>query len=424
MIFSFPKHFLWGAATSAYQIEGAFNEDGKGESIWDCFVRRHAHVLNGDTGNVACDHYHRMREDVAIIRELGVRCYGFTISWTRILPEGIGPLNAKGLDFYDRLTDELLASDIQPKVTLYHWDFPQKLQERGGWPNRDSVDWFVEYAQVVFAKLADRVKFWATFNEPCVVAFLGYAMGIHAPGMCNYSQAYQAVHHLLLAHGKTVQAFRQGSYGGQIGLILNLNGLLPASDNEVDLAAMQRVHDETHALFLEPVFNGTYPRRLFDFIGPLQPKIQGGDAELIRQPIGFLGLNYYNTNMVAYDVYGGLNKVRLFPYSAPGWGQTEMHWDINPEGLKNEVLYLKEKFGNPPLYITENGCAMPDKPDEKDFVADWERIHFIKTHLLALHEAIQCSADVRGYFVWSVFDNFEWERGYGPRFGLVRVNYG
>ncbi|MFZ5910580.1 MAG: GH1 family beta-glucosidase [Chloroflexota bacterium] len=420
---SFPDHFLWGVAASAYQIEGAYNENGKGESIWDRFVRWDAHVLNGDTGDVACDHYHRMPQDVALLKELGIPCYSFAVSWTRVLPDGRGPVNAKGLDFYDRLTDELLASGIQPKATLYHWDFPQALQELGGWPNRDSADWFAEYAQVVFAKLADRVKFWATHNEPWVAAFLGYATGIHAPGICDYSQAYQTAHHLLLAHGKAVQAFRQGGYDGQIGLILNLNGLLPASDSQADIAAAQRVHDETHALFLDPVFNGTYPQALFDFIGPHQPKVQGGDAELIRQPIDFLGLNHYNTDLVAFDIHGGLNKARLTPYSASGWGRTEMNWGIHPGGLKKEVLYIKEKYGNPPLYITENGCAMPDEPDETGFVADWDRIRFIKGHLQALHEAIQAGADVRGYFVWSVFDNFEWERGYGPRFGLVRVNY-
>ncbi|MFZ5820990.1 MAG: GH1 family beta-glucosidase [Chloroflexota bacterium] len=420
---SFPDHFLWGAAASAYQIEGAYNENGKGESIWDRFVRWDAHVLNGDTGDVACDHYHRMPHDVALFKELGIPCYSFTVSWTRVLPDGRGPVNAQGLDFYDRLTDELLASGIQPKATLYHWDFPQALQELGGWPNRDSADWFAEYAQVVFAKLADRVKFWATHNEPWVAAFLGYATGIHAPGMCDYSQAYQTAHHLLLAHGKAVQAFRQGGYDGQIGLILNLNGLAPASDSQADIAATQRVHDETHALFLDPVFNGTYPQALFDFIGPHQPKVQGGDAGLIHQPIDFLGLNHYNTDLVAFDVHGGLNKARLTPYSASGWGRTEMNWGIHPGGLKKEALYIKENYGNPPLYITENGCAMPDEPDETGFVADWDRIRFIKGHLHALHEAIQAGADVRGYFVWSVFDNFEWERGYGPRFGLVRVNY-
>ncbi len=420
---SFPKDFLWGVAASAYQIEGAYNEDGKGESIWDRFVRWPAHVLNGDTGDVACDHYHRMSQDVALFKELSIPCYSFTISWTRILPRGYGEFNPKGLGFYDRLVDELLAAGIKPMATLYHWDLPQALQELGGWSNRDTADRFAEYAQVVFAKLADRVELWATHNEPGVAAFLGHSTGLHAPGICDYSQAYQAAHHLLLAHGKAVQVFREGGYTGQIGLILNLNGLIPASDSDEDREATQREHDETHALFLDPVFNGAYPQALFDYIGPHQPKVQAGDAKIVSQPIDFLGLNYYNTDHVSFDIFGGLNKASSTPYSAPGWGRTEMNWGIHPHGLKAEVLHIKEKYGNPKLYITENGCALTDAPDKKGFVADWSRIDFLRAHLRALHEAIDEGANVHGYFVWSIFDNFEWEHGYGPRFGLVRVDY-
>jgi beta-glucosidase len=422
-IYSFPKDFLWGAAASAYQIEGAYNKDGKGESIWDRFVRWDAHVLNGDTGDVACDHYDRMPQDVALFKKLGIACYSFTISWTRILPDGRGLVNIKGLDFYDRLVDALLESGIRPKATLYHWDFPQLLQDLGGWPNRDSVDWFADYARIVFDKLSDRVNFWATHNEPWVASFLGYGSGLHAPGICDYSQAYQTAHHMLLAHGKAVQVFRQGGYNGQIGLILNLNGLIAASNSDEDKAATQRVHDETHALFLDPVFNGEYPQALFDFVGAHQPKVQAGDLQLIQQPINFLGLNYYNSDLVSFDIHGGPNKARLIPYSAPGWGRTEMNWGIHPAGIKSEVLHIKEHYGNPDLYITENGCAMPDEPDDNEFVADWDRIRYLKAHLQALHEAIQEGVNLKGYFVWSIFDNFEWERGYGVRFGLVRVNY-
>ena len=422
-ILHFPEEFLWGASTSAYQIEGAYDEDGKGESIWDRFVRWDSHVLNGDTGDIACDHYHRMSQDVSLLKELGLPCYSFSISWTRILPEGRGRVNPKGLDFYDRLVDALLEADISPKATLYHWDFPQMLQELGGWPNRDSIDWFAEYAETVFDKLADRVNFWATINEPWVVSFLGYAYGIHAPGICDYSQAYQTTHHLLMAHARAVEIFRQGGYRGQIGMVLNLNGLIPASDSVADRKAAQRVHDETHALYLDPLFKGKYPQALFDFIGPHQPKVEAGDLELIQQPVDFLGLNYYNTDLVAYDIHSGLNKARIIPYSAPGWGRTEMNWGIHPAGIKSEALYLKEHFGNPVLYITENGCAMPDEPDENGFVADWDRIRYIKTHIQALHEAIQEGVNLKGYFSWSIFDNFEWERGNGQCFGLVRVDY-
>ena len=420
---NFPKDFVWGVAASAYQIEGAAREDGRGESIWDRFADTPYHILNNDNAKKACGHYHLMPGDVALIRQFGFPYYRFAISWSRVVPTGEGRPNPKGLDFYDRLVNELLKAGIQPKTTLYHWDLPQNLQDKGGWANRDTTDRFAEYAGYVFNRLGDRVQFWSTHNEPWVAAFLGYATGVHAPGICDYSQAYQAAHHLLLAHGKTVQLFRQGGYKGQIGLILNLNGLLAASESQADIDATRRVHDETHALFLDPVFKGEYPQMLFDFIGPHQPKVKAGDMELIRQPIDYLGLNYYNTDLVSYDVFGGLNKARLTPYSAGGWGRTDMNWGIDPDGLKRELLYVTENYGNPKLYVTENGCATPDTPDEKGFVADWDRIRYIQAHLQSLHEAIQQGADVRGYFVWSILDNFEWERGYGPRFGLVRVNY-
>lgn len=423
MDYLFPKDFLWGVAASAYQIEGAYNEDGKGASIWDRFTRWEGHVLDGDNGDTACDHYHRFKNDVALIQSLEIPCYGFSVAWSRILPTGSGAINQKGLDFYSRLVDELLDAGIMPKATLFHWDLPQVLQDAGGWPNRDTADRFADYARIVFDHLADRVKMWATHNEPWVAAFLGYASGVHAPGICDYSQAYQAAHHLLLSHGKAVQVFRQGGYEGTIGLILNLNGLLPASDDERDVAAAQRVHDETHALFLDPVFKGTYPQALFDYIGPHQPKVQSDDLKLIHNSIDFLGLNHYNTDLVSFDLFGGLNKARLTPYSAAGWGRTEMNWGIHPMGLKNEVMYIKEMYGNPILYLTENGCAMPDAPDEKGFVNDLDRIRFLQAHMQALHEAIQEGANVHGCFVWSIFDNFEWERGYSRRFGLVRVDY-
>jgi beta-glucosidase len=422
-VLRFPKAFLWGTAASAYQIEGAYNVDGKGESIWDRFTRWESHILNGDNGDVACDHYHRYREDVALIRSLGIPCYGFSVAWTRILPQGRGAVNSRGLDFYSRLVDELLDAGIQPKCTLFHWDLPQTLQDLGGWPCRDTAEYFADYARIVFDHLGDRIGIWVTHNEPWVSAFLGHAHGLHAPGMCDYSKAYQAAHHLLLSHGKAVQVFRQGGYDGRIGLILNLNGLLPASDREQDVAATNRVHDETHALFLDPVFKGTYPQALFDYLGAHQPEVHPNELEIIHQPIDFLGLNYYNTDVVSFDLFGGLNKARLAPYSAPGWGRTEMDWGINPTGLKNEVMNIKNNYGNPVLYLTENGCAAPDVPNDEGIVDDWDRIRFLQAHLQALHQAILEGANVHGYFVWSIFDNFEWERGYSKRFGLVRVDY-
>jgi len=421
--YKFPKDFLWGVAASAYQIEGAWNEDGRGESIWDRFITNPYHSLSGDHAQIACDHYHLMPQDIQLMKQLGFPYYRFAVSWSRIVPDGHGKANQKGLDFYDRLIDEMLKAGIQPKTTLYHWDLPQKLQDKGGWTNRDTADRFAEYASHVFKQLGDRVKFWSTLNEPWVSAFLGYATGLHAPGICDYSQAYQTAHHLLLAHGKTVKAFRQGGYPGQIGLILNLNGFIPASPTQADMEAMQRVHDETHALFLDPVFKGEYPQKHFDFIGSHQPKVKDGDMEVIHQPIDYLGVNYYNTDLVSFDVFAGLNKARITPLSAPGWGRTEMNWGIDPDGLRRELLYVSQNYGSPKLYVTENGCAVNDIPNENGFVEDWSRIHYIKAHIHAMHQAIQQGADVQGYFVWSVFDNFEWERGYGPRFGLIRVDY-
>ncbi len=416
-------NFLWGVAASAYQIEGAWNEDGKGESIWDRFVRRPGNVLNGDTGDVACDHYHRMEDDVALMAELGLPWYSFTISWPRVLPQGRGAVNPKGLDFYDRLVDTLLAHGIQPKATLYHWDLPQALQDAGGWPNRDLTDFFADYARIVFDKLADRVKIWATFNEPWVAAFLGYGHGIHAPGICNAQAAYQSAHHLMVAHAKAVQVYRQGNYGGEIGLILNLNHLQPASERPEDRAATERVYTETHRIFLDPLIHGRYPEAFYDWLGPHAPQRAADDLSLIHNSADYLGINHYNTDIVAYDVHGGWLKARLTPYAAPGWGFTTMGWGINPTGLRAELLDLKENYGNPKILVTENGCACPDQPDEHGFVADWGRIAFLREHIRQALAARQEGVNLHGYFVWSIFDNFEWERGYTQRFGLVRVDY-
>lgn len=419
----FPEDFQWGAAASAYQIEGARDEDGKGKSIWDLFVRLPDRIMHGDTGDVACDHYHRMPEDVRLMKQIGLPSYSFTVSWPRVLPEGEGEVNERGLDFYDRLVDRLLEAGISPKVTLYHWDLPQALQEKGGWPHRDSINWFTDYARVVFERLSDRVNMWATHNEPWVAAFMGYGQGIHAPGICDATKAFQTAHHLMMAHARAVELFRQSGYPGEIGLILNLNGLRPASDSEEDRAACQRVYDETHSLFLDPLYRHQFPNQFFDWLGPHAPDIQPGDLEAIAGSTDYLGLNHYNTDFVRHDHFGGWLKARLEPYAAPGWGKTEMGWGINPEGLKQELLNLKENYGNPKVYVTENGCAAPDTPDENGFVRDLDRIRFLKAHLIALHEALKEGANVHGYYTWSVFDNFEWERGYSKRFGLVRVNY-
>jgi len=419
----FPEGFLWGAATAAYQIEGAWDEDGKGESIWDRFTHRPYTIQNGDTGDVACDHYHRMPEDVALMKELGLQSYRFSISWPRVLPEGWGAVNEKGLDFYDRLVDALLDAGIVPNATLNHWDLPQAVQDQGGWPNRDSADWFADYARVMFDRLGDRVSLWATHNEPPVIAFHGYAHGVFAPGIADYSQAYQAAHHLLLAHGKAVQVFRQGGYRGEIGIVVDFQNYRPASDTEADRAACRRARESAAWFFAEPLFTGRYPVTLLDWIGPHAPRVQGGDLALIGQPIDFLGVNHYMTFDVSFDHRGGLLKCAAEQISAPGWGRTEMGWCVNPPGLTAVLLDVKERYGNPKMYVTENGCALKDVPDGDGFVADWGRVNFLRAHLRAVHDAIQAGADVRGYYVWSLMDNFEWASGYEPRFGIVRVNF-
>lgn len=423
MPIQFPDYFLWGAATAAYQIEGAWNEDGKGESIWDRFAHRRYMVLNGDTGDIACDHYHRWRDDVALMRSLGLQTYRFSIAWTRVLPQGRGAVNAKGLDFYDKLVDELLAARIAPNVTLNHWDLPQALQDLGGWPARDCAGWFADYAGVVFKRLGDRVRFWATHNEPWCTAFLGYGNGHHAPGLCDASQAYQAVHHLLLGHGLAVQAFRQGGYTGQIGIVFNPQHYVAFSDREADLAARDRAYANGVSLFLDPIYHGRYPQALLDWIGPHAPQVQTGDLAAIRQPIDFLGVNYYTTEVVSHSVDGGVLKAHGQQLSAPGWGRTEMGWSVNPPGLTLLLLDLKAKYGNPPMYVTESGCAFHDQPDSQGFCDDTTRVNFLRDHFRAAHAALKAGVDLRGYYVWSLLDNFEWAWGYSRRFGLVRVDY-
>jgi len=420
---SFPDGFVWGVATSSYQIEGAVSADGRGESIWDRFARRPGNILDGANGDRACEHYMRMPQDVALMQSLALKSYRFSIAWPRVLPQGTGTVNAAGLGFYDRLVDELLAAGISPLATLYHWDLPQALQDRGGWANRDVIHWFSDYARAVFDKLGDRVQRWATLNEPWCSAFLGHATGEHAPGKCNYAEAYQTAHHLLLAHGQTVQQFRQGGYGGQIGIVLNLDHFVAASDSAADQAARQRAVDENTNLFMEPLYHGRYPQALLDWIGPHQPVVQAGDLDLIRQPLDFLGINYYKTHRVEYAVNGGLLKLRAGPVSAPGAGLTEMGWGINPGGLTALLVDISKNFGSPNLYVTENGCALVDTPDAQGFVADWGRVNYLRDHLHAAHEAIRAGANLRGYYAWSLLDNFEWAWGYGPRFGIVRVDF-
>jgi len=423
----FPSDFLWGAATASYQIEGAWKEDGKGESIWDRFTHTPGKIENNDNGDIACDHYHRMPDDVALMQELGLQTYRFSVSWPRVLPEGRGAVNAKGLGFYDRLVDELLQAGIAPNVTLNHWDFPQVLQDKGGWPNRDSVEWFADYAQVMFDALGDRVKLWSTHNEPWVVAFMGFGFDQFAPGVANIATAGQVTHHLLLAHGKAVQVFRQGGYPGQIGLVLNMHHFRPATDSEADFEATQRADAMSNRIFLDPVYKGQYPELLSGMMASFDLGIQAGDMALISQPIDYLGLNYYMTFTVKYsNDPANLLQFDQDHYSAPeweSWGRTEMGWAVNPEGLTTLLLSLKDNYGNPPIYITENGTAVVDKLDADGKINDQKRIDYLQAHFLAAHDALEAGVNLKGYYVWSLMDNFEWASGYRPRFGLIRVEY-
>jgi beta-glucosidase len=420
--FNFPKDFIWGAATAAFQIEGAWNEDGKGESIWDRFNHQAYRIIHGHTADVACDHYHHMPEDVAMLQELGVNSYRFSISWPRILPAGTGKVEPRGLDFYDRLVDCLLSAGIMPMATLNHWDFPQVLQARGGWPNRDSVDWFTEYAGVVFEKLADRVGFWATHNEPFVVAFSGYADGSFAPGMACFPQALYAMHHQLLAHGRAVALYRQLGYTGQIGIVLNLATFKPKTEQPADIAAAKRIEMLINGVFLDPVIKGAYPQDFAAWMGEMWPDFPAEDMAMISQPIDFLGVNFYFGEVVSYAPHG-LLKLNTEPYIDPGWGMTEKGWGICPSQLTALLTQLKDDYGNPPVYITENGMCLTDTIDEHGVIDDQVRINFFRAHFLAAHRALAQGVDLRGYYVWSLMDNFEWADGYTQRFGLIRVDF-
>jgi len=421
---SFPAGFVWGAATSAYQIEGAWNEDGRGRSVWDDFVRRPYRVVDGSNGDTACDHYHRMPEDVDLMRSLGIGAYRFSVAWPRVMPSGRGPVNSLGLDFYDRLVDRLVEAGIQPYATLNHWDLPAALEADGGWTDRATVGAFVEFAGQLFDRLGDRVAAWITHNEPWCQAFLGHATGHHAPGRCDMSAAYQVAHHLLLSHGAAVQAFRSSGAVGQIGIALNPQCYIAATDAPADLAARERIWANSVDLFLGPITRGAYPDELIEWIGPHRPDVRDGDLETIRQPIDFLGVNYYTAERISYDVDGSLLKARSEPYSDPGWGRTTMDWGIAPSGFTSVLVEITERYPGLPIVITENGCATDDQPGAGGTCDDGERIAYLRAHLLALRAAIDLGIDVRGYFVWSLLDNFEWAWGFTKQFGLFAIEAG
>jgi beta-glucosidase len=418
----FPDGFLWGASTSAYQIEGAPLADGAGPSIWQRFTHSPGLTANGDTGDVACDHYHRWREDVALMRELGLRSYRFSISWSRVLPEGRGRVNRKGLDFYSRLVDALLDGGIQPNVTLFHWDLPEALDDRGGWLNPDIADWFADYARVVYDALDDRVPMWATLNEPWVVTDGGYLHGMLAPGHRNLFEAPRATHNLLRAHARGVQAYRAGGKH-RIGLVVNIEPKYPASDAPADIAATERAHAYMNRQYLDPVLLGRYPDEMREVFGEAWPEFPAEDLQLLREKFDFLGVNYYTRSVVRDDPKA--LPVRAASVRQPQHAHTETGWELYPDGLTDTLVWITERYGRIPLYVTENGAAFYDPPHAIDGeVRDPLRVWYYREHLRAARRAIERGVDLRGYYAWSLLDNFEWSLGYAKRFGLVHVNYG
>jgi beta-glucosidase len=415
--------FVWGAATAAFQIEGATTADGRGESIWDRFAASPGRVLNGDTGDPACEHYYRWREDLDLMQSLGLQGYRFSVSWPRIQPDGRGPVNRKGLDFYRRLVDGLRERDIAPLVTLYHWDLPQALQEQGGWAARDVVERFVEYADVVFAELGDGVSDWLTHNEPWVVAFLGHAYGTKAPGATEWPLALRAAHHLLVSHGAAVRRFRESGRAGRIGITLDLTVVDPASASPADEAAARRLDGHHNRWFLDPVFRGSYPAdvvELYESRFGSFDAVRDGDLETIAQPLDFLGVNFYCPCVVADGTDDPVLAIDQHELDAE---RTAMGWPVVPSALTELLLRLKHEYGDVPLLITENGAAFDDRIDGGSVIEDEPRVEFVKAHVEAVERARDAGVDVRGYYVWSLLDNFEWEWGYEKRFGIVFVDY-
>ncbi len=410
----FPADFVWGVATSAFQIEGAALEDGRGDSIWDEFCRRPGAIKDASNGDVACDHYHRMEEDIALVASLNVSAYRFSISWPRVQPLGSGAWNEKGFDFYERLVDALLRHGIAPHVTLYHWDLPQALQEGGGWLNRGTVDRFVEYAAEVARRLGDRVASIATHNEPWVVSVLGHEAGIFAPGLKSQRAAMQVSHHLLLSHGLAVRALRAQRAALPLGIVLNQSPIHAATDSAEDLAKARLDDGLTIRWYMDALLHGRYPDDVLAFLGADAPTVAGGDMESIRQPLDFLGINYYTRNV------SGTGAPRD-PVAA-GTEVTDMGWEVFPAGLSELLNRLHVDYALPPIYIMENGAAYPDRVVDGE-VADPDRIRYLSSHIAAMADAVASGVKVYGYFVWSLLDNFEWADGYQKRFGIIYVDY-
>jgi beta-glucosidase len=413
--------FVWGAATSAYQIEGAVQEDGRAPSIWDTFCRIPGVIDNGDTGDIACDHYHRWQQDIGLMRDLNLQAYRFSIAWPRVLPEGTQRVNRAGLDFYDRLVDGLLAAGIRPYATLYHWDLPQALQDRGGWPSRDTAYAFAEFASVVATRLGDRVGDWFTVNEPLCSAWIGHLEGTMAPGFQDITLAVPAAHHLLLGHGLAASALRNLASGPvRVGAVLNLSPCEPATSDDRDVAAARRADGHTNRWWLDPLHGRGYPADMIDVYG-VEPPVRPGDLETIAAPMDHFGLNYYFRQVVTDDPEGPIPHARMI--SVPDWTLTAMGWEVYADGLEQLLRRVHDEYHVPRIYVTENGSAWPDEIEPDGQVQDKERIEYLEQHLDACVRAAAAGAPLAGYFAWSLLDNFEWAYGYAKRFGLVHVDY-
>lgn len=436
----FPHDFLWGTATASYQIEGAVDVDGRRPSIWDTYSRQPGAIRNGDTGDIACDHYHRMNEDLDLMRELGVGSYRFSVAWPRIQPDGKGPANQAGLDFYRRLVNGLRDRDIEPTLTLYHWDLPQALEDEGGWCVRDTAERFAEYVDLVARSLGTDVERWITLNEPWCSAWLGYGSGRHAPGVQDIGKAVAANHHLLLAHGLAVPILRSAVPSAKVGITLNLGVHRPGTDHADDVAAARRADGNLNRLFLDPIFHGHYPEDMLEHYETNQPGfsvIQAGDLEIISPPLDFLGVNYYfpgtvmdakrisEARVAGYGVPLGeqFPDLRVLSLATPGIDTTSMGWEVDASGLTELLVRIKKEYTDLPIYITENGAAFDDYVDPNNYVLDHNRVAYLQEHISAVHDAIDAGVNVQGYFVWSLLDNFEWSFGYSRRFGIVWVDF-
>lgn len=422
--YQFPPEFVWGSATASYQIEGAAREDGRGESIWDRFCSVPGNIHGGDTGDDACDHYHRFREDVALMKQMGLRAYRFSIAWPRILPEGRGRVNEAGLAFYSALVDELLFAGIEPYVTLYHWDLPQALQDLGGWANPDSPQWFADYCALIFERLGGRVRHWITLNEPYCTAFLGNYEGRMAPGLHDFSTAVRVAFHLYVGHGLVVKQFRESGLPGEIGIALNLMGRLPLTQKPEDIAAAKRADGYLNRWFIEPLLLGRYPEdmvALYREKGVVLPEFSEEALALMRQKLDFIGLNYYNDFYVKAD--GNRWPIGFAIENPKYMPVTDRDWPITETGFTDMLLRLKNEYGVEKIIVTENGASYHDVVGLDGRVHDGARCDFLRRHIIAMHRAIAAGAPVSAYFLWSLYDNFEWGCGYSSRFGIVHIDY-